>query len=92
MGSACQAAMPHAVAIARVVVIAAVIGVPMTSSLGPAGPRIAFSYVAAAPAPWLETRVLAQASTDGMRAASGDGMRAVAAGKRRPKRPSAASI
>jgi membrane glycosyltransferase len=90
--SACHAATPHALAVARAIGVAAVIGVPVVSSPGAGSPRIAFSYVAAAPAPWLETRVLAQAPVERVTAGGDSSLRSVAAGKRRPKRPTASSI
>jgi membrane glycosyltransferase len=64
-------------AVARVAALAAMVAVPVVSMPEPDGSAVAFSYVAAAPAPW-ESAVVAQVSlprADDIKTVSGGGKR-----------------
>ena len=67
-------------AVARVAALAAMVAVPVVSIQEPNGSAVAFSYVAAAPAPW-EAPLVAQVSLP-----RADDIKTVSAGKRKPVR------
>jgi membrane glycosyltransferase len=74
-------------AVARVAALAAMVAVPVASIQEPNGSSVAFSYVAAAPAPW-DAPIIAQVSLP-----RSDDIKTVSSGKRKPlRRPPPSSI
>jgi hypothetical protein len=74
--------------VARVAALAAMVAVPVASIQEPSGSSVAFSYVAAAPAPWEAPVVVAQVSLP-----RADDIKTVSGGKRKPmRRPPPSSI